>query len=326
MVHARPVITSEGVAGTARLALMLMGPTASGKTEAAISVAEQFPVEIISVDSSLVYRGMDIGTAKPAPETMARFPHHLVDIREPWQTYSAAEFRADALRLMDEILRRGRLPLLVGGTMFYFRSLECGFSELPPSDRALRRRIEDSARKRGWPALHAELARLDPKRAAQIAPRDKQRIQRALEIVQLTGGPLEVRPRRPRPGEFRFIKIGLAPCDRAVLHRRIASRFEAMLALGLVEEVEKLLARREVSPELPAMKMVGYRQVAEFLRHEVGYNAMVQNALAATRQLAKRQLTWLRNQGGITWVDTGPSVRQSVLNAYILSKLAPLGV
>jgi len=273
-----------------------MGPTASGKTALAVSLVERFPLEIISVDSALVYRGMDIGTAKPDAATLARAPHHLLDIREPTEAYSAAGFCDDARRLMADIVARGKVPLLVGGTMLYFRALLQGLDDLPRADPALRQQLEAEAAARGWPALHAELAQVDPVTAARLAPNDSQRIGRALEIFQLSGVPMaalldKVQAVLP----YRVLQLALIPSDRAVLHQRIAARFDLMLAEGLIDEVKSLRQRYALTPDLPAMRAVGYRQAGAYLDGEIDLHALREQGIAATRQLAKRQLTWLRS-------------------------------
>lgn len=287
---------------TAPPALLLLGPTASGKTASALAIAERLPVEIISVDSALVYRDMDIGTAKPSAAELAQVPHHLIDILSPEEAYSAARFRADALRLMDEISARGRIPLLAGGTMLYFKALRDGLSDLPPADPALRQEIDEAARARGWPALHAELAALDPNAAARLEPTDSQRIQRALEIVRLTGRPLadSYARRDMAPPRHRLHTIALAPSDRAVLHARIAARFDAMLAGGLLDEVARLRERYTLNLDLPSMRCVGYRQAWLHLDGRIDRSELRAQGIAATRQLAKRQLTWQR-QFRETW-------------------------
>lgn len=277
-------------------AIVLMGPTASGKTALAVSLVERFPLEIISVDSALVYRGMDIGTAKPAAATLARAPHHLLDIRDPTEAYSAAAFCDDARRLMADIVARGRVPLLVGGTMLYFRALLQGLDDLPRADAALRKQLEAEAAKRGWPALHAELAGIDPETAARLAPNDSQRIARALEIFRLTGTPMSALLDRAQSElPYRVLQLALIPSDRAVLHQRIADRFDAMLADGLVDEVKALRRRYALKPDLPSMRAVGYRQAWACLEGEIDLREFREQGIAATRQLAKRQLTWLRS-------------------------------
>ncbi|OGU20035.1 MAG: tRNA (adenosine(37)-N6)-dimethylallyltransferase MiaA [Hydrogenophilales bacterium RIFOXYD1_FULL_62_11] len=277
-------------------AIFLMGPTASGKTALAVSLVERFPLEIISVDSALVYRGMDIGTAKPDAATLARAPHHLLDIREPTEVYSAAAFCDDARRLMGDIVTRGKVPLLVGGTMLYFRALLNGLNDLPRADAALRQQLEIEAASRGWPAMHADLARIDPPTAARLAPNDSQRIGRALEIFQLTGTPMSALLDQAQTAlPYRVLQLALIPSDRAVLHQRIATRFDAMLADGLIDEVKRLRRIPGLSAGLPAMRAVGYRQAWAYLNGEIDLKGLREQGLAATRQLAKRQLTWLRS-------------------------------
>ncbi len=279
-------------------ALCVAGPTAAGKTAVALALAERLPLEIISVDSALVYRGMDIGTAKPSAAERAAVPHHLIDLIEPTQAYSAARFAADAQRLIAEIRGRGRLPLLVGGTMLYFKALREGLDEMPPADADLRRQLDAEAAERGWPALHAELARVDPATAARLAPADSQRIQRALEVQRLTGRPLSDWHRRTPGAEAHAARslplLSLEPTSRAWLHERIAQRFDAMLAQGLVDEVRTLRARGDLHADLPSMRCVGYRQTWQALDRD-DLPALRDTGIAATRQLAKRQLTWLRS-------------------------------
>jgi tRNA dimethylallyltransferase len=273
-----------------------MGPTASGKTALAVSLVEQFPLEIISVDSALVYRGMDIGTAKPDAATLARAPHHLLDIRDPTDIYSAAAFCNDARRLMADIVVRGKVPLLVGGTMLYFRALLQGLDDLPRANAALRQELEAAAASRGWPALHAELAQVDPATAARLAPKDSQRIGRALEIFQLTGTPMSALLDKAQSTlPYRVLQLALIPSDRAVLHQRIAERFDAMLAEGLIDEVKSLRRTYALNADLPSMRAVGYRQAWAYLEGEVDISELREQGMAATRQLAKRQLTWLRS-------------------------------
>jgi tRNA dimethylallyltransferase len=273
-----------------------MGPTASGKTALAVDLVEHFPLEIISVDSALVYRGMDVGTAKADALTLARAPHHLLDIRDPDQTYSAAAFSQDALRLMADITARGKIPLLVGGTMMYFRALLRGLDELPRADAAVRAALAAEAAAKGWPALHAELARVDPETAARLAPNDAQRVGRALEIYRLIGTPMSALLDRAQTVlPYRVLQIALIPSDRAVLHQRIAARFDAMLAAGLVDEVERLRREHVLKPDLPSMRAVGYRQAWAYLDGDLDLKGLREQGIAATRQLAKRQLTWLRS-------------------------------
>lgn len=279
--------------------LCLLGPTASGKTAAALTLAEHAPIEIISVDSALVYRGMDIGTAKPTVEERARVPHHLIDIIDPADAYSAAQFRDDALRLIDEIVARGRHPVLVGGTMLYYKALTEGLNSLPAANASVRARLDEEAAQLGWPALHARLAEVDAATALRLAPNDAQRIQRALEVFELSGKPLSawLAQDRPAPGSThrRFIPIALEPSVRSVLHERIAARFDAMLASGFVDEVAGLKQRGDLHPGLPSMRCVGYRQAWEYLDGETDYATFRDKGVFATRQLCKRQLTWLRS-------------------------------
>lgn len=297
-------------------AILLMGPTAAGKTQLALNLCEQLPLDIVSVDASQVYRGMDIGTAKPSAEEQARAPHRLIDIRDPAQPYSAAEFCVDAVREMNDIVQRGRTPLLVGGTMFYFRALEEGLSDLPSADPGVREQLKIEAEQIGWAALHARLAQRDPESAARISANDSQRIQRALELIELTGEtPTTLNRRaRPEPPPFRFVHVALVPADRTWIHSRIAQRFQAMLELGLVNEVERLYQRGDLSVNLPSVRTVGYRQVWEYLTGRVAYNQIAEQAIAATRQLAKRQLTWLRQyQDKAHIVDCGDNHDHSCL-------------
>jgi tRNA dimethylallyltransferase len=277
-------------------AILLLGPTASGKTAVALELARHLPVEIVSVDSAQVYRGMDVGTAKPAPQERERVAHHLLDIVDPTQSYSAGRFREDSLRLVEEIHARGRIPLLAGGTMMYFAALSRGLAQLPPAQPGLRAQIEEEARREGWAALHAQLARVDPVSAARIEPADAQRIQRALEVHRHTGRPLSELQAGAQPVALPFaaLKIALVPSDRGALHRRIAERFRAMLAAGLVDELRSLRGRYALDAGLPSMRTVGYRQAWETLEGVHAAETLEARGSAATRQLAKRQLTWLR--------------------------------
>ncbi|WP_408583594.1 tRNA (adenosine(37)-N6)-dimethylallyltransferase MiaA [Paraburkholderia tropica] len=282
----------------------LLGPTASGKTAAALRYAAQAAaqgrtIEIVSVDSALVYREMDIGTAKPSAEERVAAPHHLIDIVDPADAYSAANFRADALRVTGEIVARGNVPLLVGGTMLYYKALTQGLNDLPGADPAVRARLDADAARDGWPALHARLAQVDPATAARLAPNDSQRIQRALEIWMLSGQPMSALLAAPssrddEAARYRFVPVALEPSDRAVLHRRIEQRFDAMLAAGLIDEVKALRARGDLDANLPSMRCVGYRQAWEYLDGDIDYDTMRDKGVFATRQLCKRQLTWLR--------------------------------
>ena len=278
-------------------AIFLMGPTASGKTALACALARRFRLDLISVDSALVYRGLDIGAAKPDAAMVAEFPHRLIDIRDPAQAYSAAEFRTDALREMQAITASEKIPLLVGGTGLYFRALQAGLSDLPAADPELRAKLAQEATQLGWPALHARLARLDPDAAAKIRPGDVQRIQRALEVIELTGKPLSAQQGgMPAPFVYRVLKLALVPADRAALHARIASRTDAMIAQGLLDEVRTLRARGNLHAELPALRAVGYRQAWQHLDGHFDAAEFRDRAVFATRQLAKRQLTWLRGE------------------------------
>jgi tRNA dimethylallyltransferase len=283
------------------LAVAIMGPTASGKTAAALAIARERPVEIISVDSALVYRGMDIGTAKPSREELASVPHHLIDIIDPLESYSVMQFRTDTLRLVADITARGALPLLVGGTMMYFKGLTDGLDDLPTADAALRVRLDEEAARDGWPALHARLAVLDPITAERLKPNDAQRINRALEIIELTGQPMSslLSGRSKLELPFELVSFGLEPSDRAVLHQRIATRFDQMLGTrddtGLVAEVDYLRRRGDLHPNLPSMRCVGYRQAWDYLDATIDRPALRELGIIATRQLAKRQLTWLRS-------------------------------
>jgi tRNA dimethylallyltransferase len=278
--------------------LCIMGPTASGKTDLAIALAEALDGELISVDSALVYRGLDIGSAKPA------YPHHLIDICDPAEVYSAARFVSDARTAIDAISQRGRRPILVGGTMLYYRALLQGLAPMPPADPALRADLETRAAQEGWPVLHAELARLDPVSAARIHPNHSQRILRALELCRLTGRPASaIHGETPEPA-LPSLCVALAPAERATLHARIATRLQGMLADGFVEEVAALRARGDLHPDLPSMRAVGYRQIWDHLDGAVDLDRAVERALAATRQLAKRQLTWLRSWPQLSWLLT----------------------
>ncbi len=286
-------------------AILLMGPTASGKTGVAVDLVQQFPCEIVSVDSALVYRHMDIGTAKPDANILAAAQHHLINLIDPTQSYSAAQFRKDALRVMGDITARGNIPLLVGGTMLYFKALLDGLSNLPQADADLRAELDERAKNIGWPAMHAELAKLDPETAARLKPMDAQRIQRALEICILSGETMssQLGKADTTPLPYRVIKIALVPSDRKILHQRITTRFDAMLQAGLVEEVKNLRQQFNLHRDLPSMRCVGYRQAWEFLDAEITAEAMRDKGIIATRQLAKRQLTWLRSMEGVAEFD-----------------------
>ena len=286
-------------------AYALLGPTASGKSALAVKLAAKLPVEIISLDSALVYRGMDIGTAKPGAELRAQVPHHLIDIIDPDQSYSAGRWREDAVRIAGEVLGRKKIPLLVGGTMLYYRALIAGLDALPQADARVRAEIDTMAAERGWPAVHAELRKVDPEAAQRIAPNDPQRIQRALEVWKLTGKPLSslqgvTRPELP----FQLTGVALLP-DRALLHKRIEKRFDAMLRMGLLDEVKRLRQKYRLDAAMPSMRAVGYRQAWEFLEGDIDEATMRARAVTATRQLAKRQLTWLRSFPDLVRLDAG---------------------
>ncbi|AOY01590.1 tRNA (adenosine(37)-N6)-dimethylallyltransferase MiaA [Jeongeupia sp. USM3] len=307
-------------------AIFLMGPTASGKTASAIALVEAgLPVELISVDSALVFRDMDVGTAKPDAAELARAPHHLIDIISPEQSYSAAQFRSDALALMADITARGKVPVLVGGTMMYYNALQYGLHDLPQADAALRLQIEADAQEIGWPGMHARLAGLDPVTAARLAPNDSQRVGRALEICILAGKPMAELLAAPtaEPLPYALHKLALVPNDRAWLHARIALRFDLMLQGGLLAEVAMLRQKYALSLELPSMRCVGYRQAWEHLDGDYGAQALRDKGIAATRQLAKRQLTWLRGMDDVTTVDSQKPGLADAVTAQIAAWITP---
>lgn len=327
-------MTNRETPGKHPPAIFLMGPTASGKTDLAIALCERLPCEIISVDSALIYQGMDIGTAKPSAEELARAPHRLIDICDPSESYSAADFRRDALVEMKQITEAGRIPLLVGGTMMYFKALLHGMSGLPAADPALRARLEGEAAERGWPALHEELQRTDPVAARLIHPNNRQRLLRALEVIRLTGRPISAFWQAEDGAQagaerasgdagvedytyftrwqaddgtalpYTVTQLAIAPSERKVLHERIELRFRRMLEAGFLDEVRSLMARGDLDPELPSMRCVGYRQAWEYLAGDGDYEEFVSKGVAATRQLAKRQLTWLRKWSDVHWLDS----------------------
>jgi tRNA dimethylallyltransferase len=285
--------------------MLIMGPTGAGKTDLAMHLAARYPVEIVSVDSAMVYRGLNIGTGKPDAATLARFPHHLVDILDPAQAYSAGQFVRDAQRVIAQIHARGKIPLLVGGTMLYFRALRRGLADLPEADAAVRAQIDAEALENGWPALHAQLADIDARAAARIKPNDAQRIQRALEVFRITGrtlSELHAQTVIPAPGLV-FTACAWVPGDRERLYAGIARRFAAMLAAGLLEEVRALYLRGDLHDRLPAIRSVGYRQLWEHLQGAADWSAAIDSAVLATRHLARRQLVWLRSESDVRWID-----------------------
>lgn len=304
--------------------ICLTAPTASGKTELSLQLAEQLPLEIVSMDSAMVYRGLDIGSAKPTPHERHRVPHHLIDILDPRDPYSAGRFLDDAAAAVRAIHARGRLPLIVGGTMMYLRALRHGLANLPQADPAIRAEIDARAAEHGWPALHAELARIDPESAARIAPQDRQRIQRALEVHRATGIPLSRQQRTSRCGHppLDVVTIALLPEDRGALHARIAARFDQMLAAGFVEEVERLHARGDLDPALPALRCVGYRQLWAYLEGACDLGTARDRAVTATRQLAKRQLTWLRSDRAEHEIALGAKSVQQACHDVIAQAVA----
>jgi len=294
-------------------AVLLLGPTASGKSALAMELAAEIPLEIVSVDSAQVYRGMDIGTAKPSAADRAAVPHHLIDIRDPAEPYSAADFVRDATVAIREIRKRGKLPLLVGGTMLYAKALREGLSELPSADPEVRARIEGEARELGWPALHARLAQVDPAAAARLKPNDSQRIQRALEVYETAGSPMSELVRTDTAPTLKLSTVALLPADRTLLRDRIAQRFDAMLDAGLLEEVRTLHARGDLHPNLPSMRSVGYRQAWRFVEDQCTFNEFREDGITATRQLAKRQMTWLRSMPNVTVIEPTSKAALSVV-------------
>ncbi|URQ60419.1 tRNA (adenosine(37)-N6)-dimethylallyltransferase MiaA [Pantoea alhagi] len=286
-------------------AIFLMGPTASGKTALAMSLRQRLPVELISVDSALIYRGMDIGTAKPTAEELALAPHRLLDIRDPLEAYSAADFRRDALAEMADIVSKGRIPLLVGGTMLYFKALLEGLSPLPSADPEVRERIEQAAREQGWDTLHRQLCEIDPVAGARIHPNDPQRLSRALEVFFISGKTLtELTKTAGEALPYDVVQFAIAPASRELLHQRIALRFEQMLASGFEAEARALFARGDLHTDLPSIRCVGYRQMWSYLEGDINYDEMVYRGICATRQLAKRQITWLRGWQNVHWLDS----------------------
>lgn len=299
-------------------ALLLLGPTASGKSAFSLRLAQGFDVEIISIDSALVYRGMDIGSAKPTAEELSLAPHHLIDIRDISEPYSAADFVADACRLVPEIRARGRFPLIVGGTMLYAKALREGLNELPTTLPAVREKILEEGERVGWPAMHRRLAAVDPETASRLAPNDKQRIGRALEVFEMTGRPLSsFHHEKKASPPFPMLTVGLMPSDRAKLHQRIEARFDDMLRQGFVEEVKRLMARPDFDPESPAMRAVGYRQAVDFLSGRRSFEDFRLAGIAATRQLAKRQMTWLRSMKDAQLIDPFEDGAYEALEALV---------
>ncbi|GAB1660928.1 tRNA (adenosine(37)-N6)-dimethylallyltransferase MiaA [Mannheimia haemolytica] len=288
------------------LALFLMGPTASGKTDLAIALRQELPIEVISVDSALIYKGMDIGTAKPSKEELALAPHRLIDILDPAESYSAMNFHADALREMADITAQGKIPLLVGGTMLYYKALLEGLSPLPSADPAIRAEIESRAAQHGWATLHQELVKIDPIAGARINPNDSQRINRALEVFYITGKTMtELTAQQGEALPYNILQFAIAPQDRAVLHQRIEQRFHKMIEQGFEEEVKRLFLRKDLHINLPSIRCVGYRQMWEYLQGDISLDEAIFKGICATRQLAKRQITWLRGwQGELTWLDS----------------------
>ncbi|SFG74268.1 tRNA (adenosine(37)-N6)-dimethylallyltransferase MiaA [Neptunomonas qingdaonensis] len=287
-------------------AIFLMGPTAAGKTDLAMRLTEALPCDIISVDSALIYKGMDIGTAKPDAQTLKNYPHRLIDIRDPSQSYSVAEFREDALREMAEITAKGRIPLLVGGTMMYYNALLKGLASLPEANQEVRQRLLEKGEREGWPALHALLAKVDPDSAKRLAPNDSQRLQRALEVYQLTGRTLTElwAEQQQQKLAYNVVNLAIMPEERKTLHERIALRFQLMLEEGFVDEVRTLYERGDLNPQMPSVRCVGYRQVWSYLEGEWDYPTMRDKGIVATRQLAKRQITWLRSWENLHWLMT----------------------
>ncbi|MEZ9511805.1 tRNA (adenosine(37)-N6)-dimethylallyltransferase MiaA [Vibrio breoganii] len=287
------------------LAIFLMGPTASGKTELAIRLRQRFPIELISVDSALIYKGMDIGTAKPTAEEQAAAPHRLIDIIDPSESYSAADFRRDALQLMDEITAQGKIPMLVGGTMLYYKALLEGLSPLPAADPEIRAQIEQEATQKGWQALHDELKQIDSVSAERIHPNDPQRLSRALEVFRISGKSLtELTQQKGEPIPYDVKQFAIAPQERSELHRRIELRYEKMVEAGFEDEVRALHQRTDLHPDLPSIRCVGYRQMWGYLEEEYSFDEAIFKGVCATRQLAKRQITWLRSWKDLTWLDS----------------------
>ncbi len=313
--------------GRKPVVVCLVGPTAAGKTAVATHLVERLPFEIVSVDSAMVYKDMDIGTAKPSADVLSRAPHRLIDILDPWETYSAGRFREDALREIEQIIAAGRLPLLVGGTFLYFRVLEHGLATLPAADQDVRVSIDVRAERVGWPALHAELAKLDPPTAARLKSTDRQRIQRALEVIELTGERLSDLHSKAAavPANFEFLRVALVPSDRQVLHERVAQRFAAMLDDGFIEEVERLRAMPRMNADCTSMRAVGYRQIWAYLDGEFDQSEASRRAVVATRRLVKRQLTWLRSEPGEVEFDCLQPEAGVQVERFIAERVAQSG-
>lgn len=305
MTVSKPLVVSAGENENSPFAIAIMGPTATGKTDLAIELLKHFPCEIISVDSALVYRGMDIGTAKPTAAELEIAPHHLINIRDPEETYSAADFRNDSLTLMEDITSRGKIPLLVGGTMLYYKALQEGLSPLPSADNNVRKKLEEEALALGWDAMHDRLKEVDPVAAERIHKNDPQRVQRALEVYDITGRPMTElwAEQASEKLKYNLVKIVLFPEDRQVLHQRIELRYKKMVEQGFIDEVEDLKKYNHVSLDLPSMRAVGYRQVLEYLEGQYDYEEMINRGIYATRQLAKRQITWLRKEQNANFYD-----------------------
>lgn len=298
--------------------IFLMGPTASGKTALAIELCQRFPCDIISVDSALIYKGMDIGTAKPTAEEQLAAPHRLLDILDPREAYSAADFRADAIREIESIIAQGRIPLLVGGTMLYYKALLEGLSPLPPADPVIRAEIELQATQDGWLKLHDELAKVDPVSAARIHPNDPQRLSRALEVYRITGKSLtELTQQKGEPLPYQVHQFAIAPHDREILRARIAERFQLMLDQGFEAEVKNLYERGDLNKDLPSIRCVGYRQMWEYFEGQLSYEEMIYRGVVATCQLAKRQMTWLRSWQNVTWLETGSKENVDIISRCI---------
>ena len=304
-------------------AIFLMGPTAAGKTDLALFLAQNLPVEIISVDSALIYRQMDIGTAKPNKHVLQQYPHHLVDILDPAETYSVGRFRQDALSLMEDISARGKIPLLVGGTMLYFKALQYGIADLPEADQVVRQQLEIEMQRHGLAYLHSQLAKIDPVAAKRIHMNDPQRLLRALEVFKISGRTLtDLTKKSDFLLPYKVIKVILSPFDRKILHQRIAQRYQKMMSEGFVTEVEKLYRRGDLTASLPSIRAVGYRQAWNYLCGEYDEKTFIEKAVIATRQMAKRQLTWLKAQNDGVWFDSGHNLPEQAVLAFIVDRLA----